>query len=162
LRSSTVVTNDLALAIQTLGEELAGQQTSPNAPLFDVAVQGTPRDLNPILRDDVYRIAGEALRNAFHHAQARRIEVEIQYDKGHLRLRVRDDGKGVDSGVFTEGRSGHWGLQGMRERAKLLGGQLEVWSELDSGTEIQLSIPASIAYLSSAPRQTTNRTAMNL
>jgi signal transduction histidine kinase len=162
LRSSTVVTNDLALAIQTLGEELAGQQTSPNAPLFDVAVQGTPRDLNPILRDDVYRIAGEALRNAFHHAQARRIEVEIQYDKGHLRLRVRDDGKGVDSGVFTEGRSGHWGLQGMRERAKLLGGQLEVWSELDSGTEIQLSIPASIAYLSSPPRQTTNRTAMNL
>jgi signal transduction histidine kinase/ligand-binding sensor domain-containing protein len=161
LRSSTVVTNDLAVAIQTLGEELATQQTSQDAPLFDVAVEGTPRDLNPILRDDVYRIAGEALRNAFHHAQARRIEVEIQYDKSHLRLRVRDDGRGVDSEVFTEGRSGHWGLQGMRERAKLLGGQLEVWSELDSGTEIQLSIPASIAYLTSAPRQTRDRTAMN-
>jgi signal transduction histidine kinase/ligand-binding sensor domain-containing protein len=153
LRLSTIVTNDLAVAIQTLGEELAAQQTSHDVPLFDVAVEGTPRDLNPILRDDVYRIAGEALRNAFHHAQARRIEVEIQYDKNHLRLRVRDDGEGVDSAVFTEGRSGHWGLQGMRERAKLLGGQLEVWSELDSGTEIQLSIPASIAYLISAPRQ---------
>src|SRR5215469_8194626 len=162
LRSSTVVTNDLAVAIRTLGEELAGQQTSQDAPLFDVAVEGTPCDLNPILRDDVYRIAGEALRNAFHHAQARRIEVEIQYDKNHLRLRVRDDGRGVDSAVFTEGRSGHWGLQGMRERAKLLGGQLEVWSELDSGTEIQLSIPASIAYLTSSPRETRNRTAMNL
>ena len=153
LRSSTVVTNDLAVAIQTLGDELATQQTSQDAPLFDVAVQGTPRDLNPILRDDVYRIAGEALRNAFHHAEARRIEVEIQYEKNHLRLRVRDDGKGVDSEVFVEGRSGHWGLQGMRERTKLLGGQLEVWSELDSGTEIQLSVPASIAYLTSAPRQ---------
>jgi len=161
LRSSTVVTNDLAVAIQTLGEELAAQQTGQDAPLFDVVVEGTPRDLNPILRDDVYRIAGEALRNAFHHAQARRIEVEIQYDKNHLRLRVRDDGKGVDSEVFTEGRSGHWGVQGMRERAKLLGGQLEVWSELDSGTEIQLSIPASIAYLTSGPRQTRDRTAMN-
>jgi signal transduction histidine kinase len=153
LRLSTIVTNDLAVAIQTLGEELAAQQTSQDAPLFNVAVEGTPRDLNPILRDDVYRIAGEALRNAFHHAQARRIEVEIQYDKNHLRLRVRDDGRGVDSDVFIEGRSGHWGLQGMRERAKLLGGQLEVWSELDSGTEIQLSIPASIAYLTSVPRQ---------
>jgi len=153
LRSSTVVTNDLAVAIQTLGEELA-QQNGHDAPLFEVAVEGTPCGLNPILRDDVYRIAGEALRNAFHHANARRIEVEIQYDKNHLRLRVRDDGKGLDSEVFTEGRSGHWGLQGMRERAKLLGGQLEVWSEQDSGTEIQLSIPASIAYLTSVPRQT--------
>src|SRR5262249_25544478 len=83
LRSSTVVTNDLAVAIRTLGEELAGQQTSGDVPVFDVAVEGTPRDLNPIPRDDVYRIAGEALRNAFHHAQARRIEVEIQYDKSH-------------------------------------------------------------------------------
>src|SRR5262249_12830571 len=119
LRSSMVITNDLAVAIQTLGEELAAQQTIPGATHFDVAVEGPPRDLNPILRDDVYRIAGEALRNAFHHAQARRIEVEIQYDKGYLRLRVRDDGKGVDSEVFSEGRSGHWGLQGMRERAKL-------------------------------------------
>jgi len=161
LRSSTVVTNDLAVAIQTLGDEL-GTQTTRDAPLFDVAVEGTPRDLNPILRDEVYRIAGEALRNAFHHAQARRIEVEIQYEKSYLRLRVRDDGKGLDSEVFAEGRSGHWGLQGMRERAKLLGGQLEVWSELDSGTEIQLSIPASNAYLTSAPRQTRNRTAMKL
>jgi signal transduction histidine kinase len=162
LRSSPVVTNDLALAIENLGEELAAQQTSHDAPLFNVVVEGTPRDLNPILRDDVYRIACEALRNAFHHAQARRIEVELQYDKNHLRLRVRDDGKGVDSGVFTEGRSGHWGLQGMRERAKLLGGQLEIWSALSSGTEIQLSVPASTAYLTSGPRQTRDRTAMNL
>jgi signal transduction histidine kinase/ligand-binding sensor domain-containing protein len=157
LRASTVVTNDLAVAIRTLGEELAAQQTGQDASSFDVAVEGTPRDLNPILRDDVYRIAGEALRNAFQHAQARRIEVEIQYDKGHLRLRVRDDGKGVDSGVFTEGRSGHWGLQGMRERAKLLGGQLEIWSELNSGTEIQLTIPASIAYLTGSPLPETER-----
>ena len=162
LRSSTVVTNDLAVAIETLGEELAAKETSGNSPQFHVAVEGTPRDLNPILRDDVYRIAGEAMRNAFHHAQARRIEVEIQYDQRHLRLRVRDDGKGIDSEVFNQGRVGHWGLQGIRERAKLVGGQLEIWSELDSGTEIELSIPASIAYLSTAPRQSKKRTAMKL
>ena len=151
LRSSTVVTNDLALAIQTLGEELAAKQTTQHPPLVNVAVEGTMRDLNPILRDDVYRVAGEALRNAFHHAQARRIEVDIHYDERQLRLRVRDDGKGISSQLLiNKGRSGHWGLQGMRERAKLVGGHLEIWSELDSGTEIELRIPASIAYLNSA------------
>ena len=152
LRSSTVTTNDLALAIHTLGKELAATQTSQNHPLFNVAVEGTSRDLNPILRDDVYRIAGEALRNAFNHAQAQHIEVDIQYDKRQLQLRVRDDGRGISAQVLSnKGRSGHWGLQGMRERAKLVGGHLEIWSELDSGTEIELSIPASIAYLTTAP-----------
>jgi signal transduction histidine kinase len=152
LRSSTTVTNDLALAIQTLGEELAAKQTTQNPPLFNVAVEGTSRDLNPILRDDVYRIAGEALRNAFQHGQAKRIEVEIHYDERQLRVRIRDDGKGLSPEVFANnGRAGHWGLQGMRERAKLVGGHLEIWSELDSGTEIELRIPASIAYLTTAP-----------
>jgi len=152
LRSSTVVSNDLALAIQTLGEELAAKETTQNPPVFNVAVEGTLRDLNPILRDDVYRIAGEALRNAFHHAQARRVEVDIHYDESQLRLRVRDDGKGISAQLLSnKGRSGHWGLQGMRERANLVGGHLEIWSELDSGTEIELRIPASIAYLNSAP-----------
>jgi signal transduction histidine kinase len=110
-------------------------------------VEGTPRDLHPILRDEVYRIAGEALRNAFHHAQAQRIEVEIRYDERRFRLRVRDNGKGIDPKLLNEdGRAGHYGLPGMRERAKLMGGKLAVWSELDSGAEVELSIPASRAY----------------
>ena len=161
LRSSTVVTNDLAVAIQALGEELAAKQTSENPPLVHVAVEGTPRDLNPILRDDVYRIAGEALRNAFQHAQAHHIEVEVRYDERQLRLRIRDDGNGVAPDVSkTKGRAGHWGFQGMRERAKLAGGQLEIWSELKSGTEIELSIPGSSAYIDSSPRQSQKRTAV--
>ena len=87
-------------------------------------VEGTPRNLHPILRDEVYRIAGEALRNAFQHAQARQIEVEIRYDERQFRLRVRDDGKGIDPKVLNgDGRAGHFGLHGMRERAKLVGGQ---------------------------------------
>ena len=154
LRSSTRVTNDLARAIRTLGEELAAKLTSENPPLFDVAVEGASRDLNPILRDDVYRIAGEAMRNALEHANARRVEVELHYDKHGLRLRVRDDGKGIDPEILhNQGRSGHFGVQGMRERAKLVGGRLEIWSELDSGTEVELSIPASIAYVTSSRRQ---------
>jgi len=155
LRSSTVVTNDLARAISTLGEELRTSETSQDSAVFHVEVEGTPRELQPILRDEVYRIAGEALRNAFQHAQAQRIEVEIRYDERRFRLRVRDDGKGIDPKLLNEGgRPGHYGLRGMRERAKLLGGKLAVWSELDSGTELELRISASHAYEgSSVPRR---------
>jgi ligand-binding sensor domain-containing protein/signal transduction histidine kinase len=153
LRSSTVETSDLALALNVLGEELAGHKSNPNSAEFHVAVEGTPRTLHPILRDEVYRIAGEALRNAFRHAQAQRIEVEIRYDERQLRLRVRDDGKGIDPKLLSEdGRAGHYGLHGMRERAKVVGGKLAVWSELDSGTEVELSIPASHARETSAVR----------
>jgi len=96
----------------------------------------------------------EALRNAFRHAQAHRVEVEIRYDERQLRLRVRDDGKGIDRSCLVEdGRAGHYGLHGMRERAKVVGGKLAVWSELDSGTEVELSIPASHASETSAARR---------
>ena len=76
LRASTVERNDLALAIRTLGDELA---THANAEptTFSVAVEGETRDLHPIVRDEIYKIAAEALRNAFRHAHAGRIEVEI-------------------------------------------------------------------------------------
>src|SRR5882757_2489222 len=154
MRSSTVVTNDLALTINTLGKELAGSGTNPNAAEFHVGVEGTPRDLHPILRDEVYRIAGEALRNAYRHAVARRIEVEIRYDERQFRLRVRDDGKGIDSKLLNDDeRPGHYGIRGMRERAKLLGGKMTVWSELDSGTEVELSIPAANAYATADGRR---------
>jgi ligand-binding sensor domain-containing protein/signal transduction histidine kinase len=147
LRSSTVETNDLAEAVRTLGEELATDETEQNPAFCHVAVEGTPRNLHPILRDEVYRIAGEAMRNAFSHAQARRIEVEIRYDERQFRLRVRDDGKGIDPKVLSgDGRAGHFGLPGMRERAGLVGGKVTVWSERDSGTEVELTIPASKAY----------------
>jgi signal transduction histidine kinase len=153
LRSSTVETNDLALALNTLGEELAGNEGNPNSAEFHVAVQGTPRNLHPILRDEVYRIAGEAVRNAFNHAQAQRIEVEIRYDEREFRLRVRDDGKGIDPKLLKEGgRPGHYGLHGIRERAKLMGGKLTILSELESGTRLELGIPASRVYETSARR----------
>jgi signal transduction histidine kinase len=150
LRSSTVISNDLARAISALGDELAGDQTGQNCPDFRVRVEGTSRDLAPLVRDEVHRITREALCNAFRHAQAERIEVEICYDRRQLRLRVRDNGKGIDPKVLGGGgRAGHYGLPGMQERAKLVGGKLAVWSEIDSGTETELTIPASIAYAKS-------------
>ncbi len=147
LRSGGLVTTDLVQAIGNLGKELLSGPTGGSPPEFSAEIEGTPRNLNPMVRDEVYRIAAEALRNAIRHARAGRIEVEIRYDEQHLRIRIRDDGKGIDPNVVENYRApGHWGLRGMRERAKLVGGNLEVWSELDSGTEVELSIPAPSAY----------------
>jgi signal transduction histidine kinase len=112
-----------------------------------VAVEGTARNLHPILRDEIYRIAGEALRNAFRHAHARKVEVEIRYDDEQFRLRVRDDGKGIDAAVLShQGSEGHYGLRGMRERATLIGGKLTMWSEVGVGTEVELRVSAGTAY----------------
>ena len=95
----------------------------------------------------MYRIAHEVLRNAFHHAGAGEIEAEIRYDKSQLRLRIRDDGKGIDPKVLEENRrSGHWGLPGVRERAERIGSQLSFWSQAGAGTEVELTIPAAVAY----------------
>jgi signal transduction histidine kinase len=146
LRESTVQGNDLALAVSTLGEEFATGSTG-HRPAFRVAVQGEPRDLHPILRDEIYRIAAEALRNAFRHAQAHNVEVEIRYDDEQFRMRVRDDGKGIDAAVLSrQGTEGHYGLPGMRERATLIGGKLTVWTQVDEGTEVELWVPSGTAY----------------
>jgi signal transduction histidine kinase len=146
LRSSTIVTNELAQAIASLGQELGGRAGNNNSTKLSVAVEGKPHELHPVLRDDVYRIAREALQNAFRHAQATKIEAEITYADRLLRLRIRDDGTGIDAKVMATGREGHWGLQGMRERAQQIGAQLEIWSQPGAGTEVDLRIPSSVAY----------------
>jgi len=147
LRSMNLGTNDLASALGSLGKALADDGSNRDAPAFQLEVEGTPQDLLPITRDEVYRIAGEALRNAFRHARARCIEVDIRYDRRQLQLQIRDDGKGIDPQLLrTDGLAGHYGLRGMRERAQSLGGELTIWSEVNSGTEIDLIVPSSIAY----------------
>jgi signal transduction histidine kinase len=147
LRSSTTVANDLAKAIGALGEELAAEQTGVQSATFGVHVEGTSRNLVPLVRDEVYRIAGEALRNAFRHAEAESIDVEIRYEPRQFYMRVRDNGKGIAPEILAgEGRPGHYGLPGMYERAKLVGAKLAVRSELNSGTEIELSVPGSVGF----------------
>ena len=147
LRSSTVITNELALTLKTLGEELAMNPINSGTPHFRVEVFGASRELHPIVRDEVYRLAAEALRNAFLHAHARQIEVELRYNPRELVVVVRDDGKGMDPQVLdSKGKAGHYGLRGMHERAKLLRGKLELWSELNAGTQIELTVPGANAY----------------
>jgi len=136
------VTARLAPALHALGDELA----NGSGATFRVVVEGAARDLHPILRDELYRIAREALRNAFAHARAQNIEVEIAYGEQMLRLRIRDDGEGIPAEILTQGRAGHFGLAGMRERARQIGAKLTIWSRCGAGAEIELSVPDSIAY----------------
>ena len=152
LRDSVVESNDLAPAIRVLGEELASHPNG-RTPAFRVTVDGSSRELHPILRDEVYKIAAEALRNAFRHSEAQHLQVEIRYDDERFRLRVRDDGKGIDPTILSgRGGEGHFGLIGMPERATLIGGKLEVWSEVGVGTEVELRIPANTAYATTPTR----------
>jgi PAS domain S-box-containing protein len=159
LRSSTGIANDLVRAITTFGHGLASESSSPE---FCLGVQGTCRDLSLAVGDEVYRIASEALRNAFRYAGARKIEVEIHYDSREFRVQVRDDGKGIDPKTLEAGgRAGHHGMTGMRERAKLAGGSLTVSSALDSGTRIMLTIPAALAYARASSAAQTGASGQN-
>jgi len=147
LRSTGSAAIDLDQAISNFARELLSGSASELVPDVQVQVEGTPIPMNPIVRDEVYRIATEGVRNAIRHAHARQIEVEIRYAEHQLRLRIGDNGTGIDPAILDhEHKAGHWGLRGMRERAKLVGGTLEVWSQLDVGTEIDLSIPAASVY----------------
>ena len=146
LRSSPVVGNELAHAITRLAEELNSGNGEKSLATFSMSVEGSPRDLHPIVCDDIHRIAREALRNAFRHADASRIEAEVTYRTHELRVRIRDDGKGIDSQHLSRGRARHWGLAGMRERAVQIGAKLNLWSEVGAGTEVELCVPGAIAY----------------
>src|SRR5215470_3058277 len=154
LRSVATVEDDLAQLIKVTGEDLAALQGGDHdSPTFGLTVEGQQRALTPVIRDEVYSIAREVLRNAFRHAEARRIEAEVLYDEDQLRLRVRDDGKGMDRQVLDKGgRAGHWGLPGVRERARQIGAKLDIWSEAGAGTEVQLVVAASMAYRKTSGR----------
>jgi signal transduction histidine kinase len=122
------------------------EMEKPSETDFRIIVEGRPRSLHPVLRDEIYRIGREALVNAFRHSHAKSVEVELEYGANQLRLLIRDNGCGIDPQVLRSGREGHWGLPGMRERAEKVGGRLNVWSSSTAGTEVELSVPSHIAF----------------
>ena len=148
LRPAEITQRNLPELLNAAGHELAGsQELNGHSPNFRVTVEGKQQTLSPMLQDEVYRISREVIRNAFKHAVASRIEVEIRYDEDQLRLRIRDDGKGIDPKILKAGgQSGHWGIPGIRERAERIGSRLQFWSEVGAGTEVELTVPAAMAY----------------
>lgn len=144
LRSTSGNADDLETAFSQAGQEFGTEELKD----CRVIVEGTPRQLHPIIRDEAYRIGREALANAFRHSRAKKIEIELEYSSKQLRILVRDDGGGIDPEVLHSGRDGHWGLAGMRERAESIGARLKVWSRTNAGTEVELVIPSHVAFVS--------------
>jgi len=152
LRSADDESYDLGQTLSRVAKELL----IPPGVDFRVVMEGMPRTLHPVIRDEVYRIGRESLVNAFRHSRASKIEVEIEYSSNNLRLLVRDNGSGIDPQVLRAGREGHWGLPGMRERAEKVGAKLRVWSRAAAGTEVELTVPGHVAFQShpsSRPRR---------
>jgi signal transduction histidine kinase len=152
LRSTHDDSQDLGKAFSRVAQEVVMQQEVD----FRVIMEGQPRALHPVIRDEVYRIGRESLMNAFRHSHASKIEVEVDYSASNLRILVRDNGCGIDPQVVRAGRDGHWGLAGMRERAEKVGAKLRVLSRSTAGTEVELTVPGNVAFQSHAsgrPRQ---------
>ena len=109
-----------------------------------VLVTGQPSALRPEIQQQIYLIGREALVNALHHSTATRIEVEVAYSRSHLRVAVRDNGSGIDEQVLNSGRASHWGLLGMRERAKDIRAEVRIYSRRGAGTEVEIVLPSGI------------------
>ena len=148
LRPAPQGQRDLAQLLTAAGQELAcAHDGNGQAASYRVIIEGKPQRLSRTLQDEIYRIGREVIRNAFQHAAASHIETEIRFDERELRVRIRDDGMGIAQMVLeSSGRPDHWGLTGIRERAQRIGAQLEFWSQAGAGTEVELRVPAAIAY----------------
>jgi len=145
LRATISEQDDLPTAFADFGERMRKGSSSD----FEVVVNGTIRPLHPVVFEELFKIGKEALGNAFRHSGARCIEVELNYEQSELRIRIRDDGAGIDSAILRQGyRDGHFGLPGMRERARKIGAYLDVWSRTGAGTEVEVRIAAGISYVS--------------
>jgi signal transduction histidine kinase len=146
LRLSDSMSQDLEQAFTKIEQDIAPPCPNGKKATFRLISEGRRRMLHPLLRDEIYRIGREALTNAFRHARANNIDVELRYGSSQFRLLVRDDGCGIESDVLLSGRDGHFGLSGMRERADRIGARLHVFSRASAGTDVEMSIPAGIAF----------------
>lgn len=141
LRQSTTLGNDLADGLQQAAEEC----TADSGMIIRVSVVGRAREMHPIVRDEIYRIGCEAIRNAASHSHGRALDVELTYAHD-LTLRVKDDGIGIDADAFEQGKPGHFGIQGMRERAQRIGARLNAVRLTPGGTEVRLDVPGRTIF----------------
>jgi signal transduction histidine kinase len=143
LRTRRTTPQSLANAFSAMGEDCRPLSTAQ----FELVVSGRRRDLRAMVQEELKKVGKEALFNSFRHAKASKIEVELHFAIFRLRLRFRDNGIGLDPAILREGSApGHYGLQGMKERVREIGGHMDIWSRAGAGTEIEIRIPSAIAY----------------
>jgi signal transduction histidine kinase/ligand-binding sensor domain-containing protein len=144
LRATVSEPTDLPTAFADFGEGMRKGGSFD----FKVVVNGTIRPLHSVVFEELFKIGKEALGNAFRHSGAHSVEAELNYERSELRIRIRDNGAGIESAILRQGhRDGHFGLPGMRERAQKVGAHLDVWSRTGAGTEVEVRIAAPIAYV---------------
>jgi signal transduction histidine kinase/ligand-binding sensor domain-containing protein len=148
LRTSATEVNDLAEAFRRALEECRIHGSME----VSLQISGEIREMHPIVRDEVYRIGYEAIRNACVHSRATQLTVDLSYAHD-LAMRIVDDGAGIDPDIVRRGKPGHFGLQTMRERAARIVGKFSVDSSADSGTVITLTVPGGIIYRSGKNRR---------
>ncbi|MGO4502765.1 MULTISPECIES: sensor histidine kinase [unclassified Dyella] len=144
LRGDEPQHNEPVQSILAVGEDLASLYPGVR---FRLSAEGEPRALLPSARDEIIDIVREAIRNAFVHAEARQVEVHVDHQPRWLRVRVADDGSGLDEATVRAAvDAGHWGIVGMRERAERLGAKLSLRQRDPHGTQWLLSVPCRAAY----------------
>jgi signal transduction histidine kinase len=120
---------------------------------FRLTIEGTPKDLDSSVVEELAQIGNEALFNSMRHAECATIEVRIIYAARMLRVSFSDDGVGIDPTVLANGREDHFGLTGMRERAKRINAGFTLRSEPDAGTTVEVTVPARVAYATHRKRR---------
>jgi signal transduction histidine kinase len=144
LRASASAKNDLAKQLSDVARDSSRQDVT-----FDLVITGVAREIRPAVHHEVFRIGSEAITNALKHSDATSVHVDLGY-LNELRLTILDNGKGIPEEVLQRGKEGHFGLEGMRERADRIGATVEVYTRLRTGTEVRVIVPGHIAFESGA------------
>jgi signal transduction histidine kinase len=147
LRSPNISYGDLANALLRLGEQVRSEM----GPVVGVHIEGNIGWLPPLIGDEVFQVSREALFNAIRHARANTIELTLNCTENAITLRILDDGCGIEPEVLRRGRPGHFGLQGMKERAERINGHFRCHSSEGSGTEISLRVPLPASRAKRSP-----------
>ena len=142
LRTASLSAADLVKSFSLLAKEF----TRDAGTEMDVIVEGRERPLNAVTGNDVLQVGRQAITNALQHADARKIHVLLSYGEKDLRIRVQDNGSGINEETPNLRRPGHYGMAGMQERAERLGGSISIRSRVGEGTEVDLTVPAHLLY----------------
>ena len=137
---STAQAEELSEALRHFSET-----SSPDSMQVSFIIRGKPVVMHPVARDEVYRIALEAIRNACLHSRASLLTIELHFGRD-LMIRVNDNGRGFDPNLVDSGKPGHFGISGMKERASRIGARVSFDTASGNGTAFCLVVPGRVIF----------------